>query len=164
MGDSSPETIGVVGAGQMGAGIALVAAVAGFNVILSDINEGILQQAMESVEQDLDRQIRKGIVSPGERKPVVDRIRITTYLRDHHGSDLVIESAREDAGIKAAILKELDVICPPEAIIACNTSSLSIARLAACTGRADRVIGMHFMLPVPVMELVEVIRGIETSD
>jgi len=164
VGDSSPETIGVVGAGQMGAGIALVAAVAGFNVILSDINEGILQQAMESVEQDLDRQIRKGIVSPGERKPVVDRIRITTYLRDHHSSDLVIESAREDAGIKAAILKELDVICPPEAIIACNTSSLSIARLAACTGRADRVIGMHFMLPVPVMELVEVIRGIETSD
>jgi len=163
-GSSSPEIIGVVGAGQMGAGIAFVAAAAGYDVILSDINDGILARASESIEQDLVRQIRRGLIHPEEKDEILDRIRMTTYLEDHQKSHLVIESAREDFSIKAAILKELDLLCPSDTIFACNTSSLSIARLGAETGRPDRVVGMHFMLPVPVMELVEIIYGLETSE
>jgi len=159
-----PETIGVVGAGQMGVGIAHVAALAGYDVILSDISEEILARAVESISQDLERQLRRGLISSPQPEEVLSRIRTTTYLRDHIQSDLVIESAREDFDIKAAILGKLDEICSQDTIFACNTSSLSIARLAACTRRADRVIGMHFMLPVAVMELVEIIQGIETSE
>lgn len=157
-------TIGVVGAGQMGAGIAHVAAVAGYGVILSDIGEEILKHAIESIGQDLDRQIRRGIVPSEERNEILSRIRTTTYLRDHEESNIVIESAREDFSIKSAILRELDDLCPEDTVIACNTSSLSIARLAAVTRRPDAVIGMHFMLPVAMMELVEIIRGIDTSE
>lgn len=156
--------IGVVGAGQMGAGIAHVAALAGFEVILSDISEEILSCAIESISRDVDRQIRRKKTPEGAQKEILARIRTTTYLRDHRESDLVIESAREDFSIKSAILRELDGLCPEDTVFACNTSSLSIARLAAVTRRPDKVVGMHFMLPVAVMELVEIIRGIETSE
>ncbi len=161
---SSPiQRLGVVGAGQMGAGIAQVAAVAGFDVLLTDIDDAGLERALESIAHDLDRLIGKGALDQNQAAAALERITTSTHLKEHSRCDLVIESAIEDCDIKRGLLQELDEVCSAEVVLATNTSSLSIARLAAATGRPDRVIGMHFMLPVPRMQLIEIVRGMETS-
>ncbi len=157
-------TIGVVGAGQMGNGIAHVAALAGYDVILSDIEEGILERALATISRNLDRQVKKGLVDEAAKAAALGRIRTSTHVDAHREAQLVVEAAVERYEIKAEIFRQLDAVCPPETILASNTSSISITRLAAVTGRPERFVGMHFMNPVPVMRLVEVIRGLETSD
>jgi len=157
------RTIGIVGAGQMGCGIAHVAVLAGFDVVLTDIDAEILDQGMESVAANLDRQIRRGTVERSERDQILGRIRTSTHLKDHAKSELVVESAVERLEIKAEIFRQLDDICPNPTILASNTSSISITKLGTVTRRPDRVAGMHFMNPVPMMRLVEVIRGLDTS-
>jgi len=157
------RTVGIVGAGQMGCGIAHVAALVGFDVVLTDIDAEILDQGVASVAANLDRQIRRGRVDGAERDQILGRIQTSTYLKDHVNSELVIESAEERLAIKAEIFRQLDVICPPSTILASNTSSISITKLGTATSRPDRVAGMHFMNPVPMMRLVEVVRGLDTS-
>ena len=157
-------TIGVVGAGQMGNGIAHVAALAGYRVVLSDIEGSILERAVTTIGRNLDRQLKKGRLTAEERAGAIGRIGVSTHLTDHADSDLVIEAAVERFDIKAEIFRQLDSICRPETILASNTSSISITKLGAVTARPSRFIGMHFMNPVPVMKLVEMIRGLETSD
>lgn len=157
-------TIGVVGAGQMGNGIAHVAALSGYEVLLSDIGENILAKALDTISRNLDRQIKKGMLNEEEKAAALGRISSTTRLADQHKANLVIEAAVEKFEIKAEIFRQLDEICPPDTIFASNTSSISITRLGAVTSRGDRFIGMHFMNPVPVMKLVEIIRGLDTSD
>ncbi len=157
------RTIGIVGAGQMGCGIAHVAVLAGFEVVLTDIDAEILDQGMASVAGNLDRQIRRGTVEGSDRDQILGRIRTSTHLKDHAKSELVIESAVERLEIKSEIFRQLDDICPKPTILASNTSSISITKLGTATRRPDRVAGMHFMNPVPMMRLVEVIRGLDTS-
>jgi len=157
------RTIGIVGAGQMGCGIAHVAVLAGFEVVLTDIDAQILDQGMASVAGNLDRQIRRGTVESPERDQILGRIRTSTHLVEHAKSELVVESAMERLEIKAEIFRQLDEICPPSTILASNTSSISITKLGTATHRPDRVVGMHFMNPVPMMRLVEVVRGLDTS-
>lgn len=157
------RTIGIVGAGQMGCGIAHVAVLAGFEVVLTDIDAEILDHGMTSVAGNLDRQIRRGTVDGSERDRILGRIRTSTHLKDHSTSDLVIESAVERLEIKAEIFRQLDGNCPSSTVLASNTSSISITKLGTTTRRPDRVIGMHFMNPVPMMRLVEVVRGLDTS-
>ncbi len=159
----SVRTVGVVGAGQMGAGIAHVAAVAGFDVVLTDIEAAVVERAIENIDRNLDRQIKKGTVAISQKSEALARITGSTHLAEHRRADLVIESAEESYPIKAEIFRQLDTLCPPSTLFASNTSSISITRLAAVTGRPDRVVGMHFMNPVPLMRLVEVVRGLETS-
>jgi len=158
------ERIGVIGAGQMGSGVAHVAAVSGFDVVLSDIDEQALQSALEKMQQLLDRQIKKGTMSEPERDVALGRIATTTSMSAFTDCDLVVEAATEDEGVKRSIFKELIEHVKDDAIIASNTSSISITRLAASTDRPERFIGMHFMNPVPAMKLVEVIRGIATAE
>jgi 3-hydroxybutyryl-CoA dehydrogenase len=157
------RTIGIVGAGQMGCGIAHVAALAGFEVMLTDIDTEILDQGLASVAGNLDRQIRRGSVEGSERAQILARIRTSTHLKAHSESELVVESAVERLEIKAEIFRQLDLNCPESTILASNTSSISITRLGTVSGRPDRVVGMHFMNPVPMMRLVEVVRGLDTS-
>jgi len=158
------RTIGVVGAGQMGNGIAHVAALSGYEVILSDIEAPILERAVETIAKNMDRQLKKGRLTAEEKSAALGRISTTTHLTDHRDADLVVEAAVEKFEIKAEIFRQLDQACPASTILASNTSSISITRLAAGTSRPGRFIGMHFMNPVPVMKLVEMIRGLETSD
>lgn len=157
------RTIGVVGAGQMGCGIAHVAALSGFDVILTDIDAEILDQGRASIASNLDRQIRRGTVDSADRDAVLGRIHTSNHVKDHADSEMVVESAKEQLDIKAEIFRQLDVTCRKTTILASNTSSISITRLGTVTGRPDRVVGMHFMNPVPMMRLVEVIRGLDTS-
>jgi len=157
------RTIGIVGAGQMGCGIAHVAALSGFDVILTDIDAEVLDQGLASIASNLDRQIRRGTVDAGERDAILGRIRISNHVKDHADSEMVVESAKEQLDIKAEIFRQLDKTCPKETILASNTSSISITRLGTVTCRPSHVIGMHFMNPVPMMRLVEVIRGLDTS-
>ena len=159
-----PRTIGVVGAGQMGNGIAHAAAAAGFDVILTDVEVRFLEQARGTIEKNLAREVSKGKRSAEERDAALARVSTTTGLERLSSADLVIEAIVEDEAAKKDLFGRLDGICPKATILASNTSSISITRLAAATGRPDRFIGMHFMNPVPVMPLVEVIRGIATSD
>ncbi|HEY6066552.1 MAG TPA: 3-hydroxybutyryl-CoA dehydrogenase [Thermoanaerobaculia bacterium] len=159
-----PSTIGVVGAGQMGNGIAHVAAAAGFCVVLADVEDRFLERAVTSIGKNLDREITKGKRSAEEKGAALGRISATTDLGRLSEADLVIEAIVEDEDAKKDLFRRLDPVCPPRTIFASNTSSISITRLAASTGRAPRFIGMHFMNPVPVMDLVEVVRGIATSD
>lgn len=159
----SIRTIGIVGAGQMGCGIAHVAALAGFDVVLTDIDGEILNEGLRSVARNLDRQIRRGTVEAADRDLVMGRIRSSTHLMDHAGSELVVESAVERLDIKAEIFRQLDDNCPVETILASNTSSISITRLGTTTRRPHLVVGMHFMNPVPMMQLVEVVCGLDTS-
>jgi 3-hydroxybutyryl-CoA dehydrogenase len=158
---SDVRTVGVVGAGQMGAGIAQVAAVGGFEVTLSDVAPGQLERAMKGIQASLTKFVEKGKLE----QPDVDAalLRIKTSA-DPAPADLMIEAATENVELKLAIFSRIDEIAPDGAIIASNTSSIPITRLAAATGRPERVIGMHFMNPVPLMPLVEVIRGLDTSD
>ncbi|MGE5275415.1 MAG: 3-hydroxybutyryl-CoA dehydrogenase [Acidobacteriota bacterium] len=158
------RTIGVVGGGQMGNGIAHVAAASGFPVVLVDLEERLLEKARATIGRNLEREVARGKRTAADREAALGRITATTELSGLAAADIVIEAVVEDEAVKRELLSKLDRLCPASAILASNTSSISITRLAAATGRPDRVIGMHFMNPVPVMELVEVIRGIATSD
>lgn len=158
------KTIMVIGAGQMGGGIAQVAAQAGYSVILNDIKEEFVTRGLGIIEKNLNRSVEKGKLKAEEKEDILGRIRRSTSLQDAAAADLVIEAAVENMAIKVQVFSQLDVICPEHTILATNTSSLPITEIAACTKRPDRVIGMHFMNPVPVMKLVEVIRGLATSD
>jgi len=156
--------VGVVGAGQMGNGIAQVAAVSGLSVLMSDIKEELVQRGLNNIAKILAKNVEKGKMSPEDRDAVLGRIRTTVNLQDMAAADVVIEAATEKEPLKFQIFRELDAICRPGAILATNTSSIPIGRIAAQTKRPGQVIGMHFMNPVPVMELVEVIRALTTSD
>jgi 3-hydroxybutyryl-CoA dehydrogenase len=157
------KTIGVVGAGQMGAGIAQVAAQSGFDVIIHDLNEELCKKGLDSIARNLDRMVQRGKVKPEERERVMRRIKTTTRMEDLAQAEFVIEAVAEIEDIKIELFKKLDKICPPHVIFASNTSSISITRMGARTSRADRFIGMHFMNPVPAMKLVEIIRGLATA-
>ncbi|MDX6523306.1 MAG: 3-hydroxybutyryl-CoA dehydrogenase [Gaiellales bacterium] len=158
---SGIERITVVGAGQMGAGIAQVAAVGGFQVTLSDVAPGQLERAMKGIQASLTKLAEKGRIEAAQVDEAVLRIRTTAEPAD---GDLLIEAATENVELKLRIFAELEQVASADAIIASNTSSIPITRLAAATSRPQRVVGMHFMNPVPLMPLVEVIRGLETSD
>lgn len=158
------KTIMVIGAGQMGSGIAQVAAQAGFNVILNDIKDDFVSRGLQGIEKNLTRSVDKGRLTPEEKSEILGRFRKSTSYQDAADADLVIEAAVEKMSIKAEIFKTLDSVCPEHTILATNTSSLPITEVAAVTKRPDQVIGMHFFNPVPVMKLVEVIRGLATSD
>jgi len=158
------ETIGVVGAGTMGNGIAQTAARAGYEVVLRDVGEEFLERGMRAVDRSLQRDVDKERLTEEEKRAIVGRIRTTTGLSELAGCAFVIEAITENLEAKRDLFRALDAVAGPETILASNTSSISITKLAAATERPDRVIGMHFMNPVPVMKLVEVIRGIATSD
>lgn len=158
------KTIMVIGAGQMGGGIAQVSAQAGYSVILNDIKEEFLTRGLSIIEKNLQRSVEKGKLDAAEKEAILNRITKSTALEDAASADLVIEAAVENLTIKSQIFAQLDSICPEHTILSTNTSSLPITEIAAFTKRPDRVIGMHFMNPVPVMKLVEVIRGLATSD
>lgn len=158
------ETIGVVGAGTMGNGIAQVFAQAGHAVVLHDISDEFLDRGFRRIEKSLQRDVDKGRLTEDEKRTILARIKTTTALTEMRGAALVIEAVAENYDIKSSVFKELDQLAQPETILASNTSSISITKLGAVTRRAEKVIGMHFMNPVPVMKLVEVIRGIATSD
>jgi 3-hydroxybutyryl-CoA dehydrogenase len=158
------ERVGVVGAGTMGNGIAQTFAQHGTHVALVDLDEGALQRGLASVEKSLGRLVKKGALSAAAARESAARVRPTTKLQDVGDAPLVVEAIVEQAEAKRALFRELDRISPPATILASNTSSISITSIAAATGRAERVIGMHFMNPVPLMALVEVIRGHETSE
>ncbi|ACF03718.1 3-hydroxybutyryl-CoA dehydrogenase [Rhodopseudomonas palustris] len=158
------KKVGVIGAGQMGNGIAHVAALGGFDVILNDVSADRLKSAMATINGNLSRQIAKKLISEDARKQALARITATEKLDGLSDCDLVIETAVEKEETKRKIFNELCAVLKPEAIVASNTSSISITRLAASTDRPERFIGIHFMNPVPVMELVELIRGIATDD
>jgi 3-hydroxybutyryl-CoA dehydrogenase len=147
----------------MGNGIAHVAALAGLEVVLSDVAESLLEKAMATIGKNLDRQVAKGSVSPEDKEKALARIRTTTALEDFAGCDLVVEAVVEDFAVKKQVLQKLDGLVPAGAILASNTSSISITRLAAVTQRPAQFIGMHFFNPVPVMQLVEIVRGAATS-
>jgi 3-hydroxybutyryl-CoA dehydrogenase len=158
------KTFGVIGAGQMGGGIAQVAAASGLFVIMNDINEQFVQGGMKTIAKNLSRQVEKGILKEDDSKNILGRIKTSTSLKDMSGADFVVEAASEKEDIKFPIFKELDAVCPQHAILSTNTSSIPIGRVASKTKRPEKVIGMHFMNPVPVMKLCEIIRGIATSE
>jgi 3-hydroxybutyryl-CoA dehydrogenase len=158
------ESLGVVGGGQMGNGIAHVAASAGLPVVLVDVEDRLLEKARATIQKNLDREVEKGKRSAEQKAAALGRLTTTTRLEGLAEVDCVIEAIVENEGAKKELLGRLDRVCKAGALFASNTSSISITRLAAATSRPERFIGMHFMNPVPVMELVEVIRGLATSD
>jgi len=158
------ETIGVIGAGTMGNGIAQIAARAGYNVVLRDVQHEFLERGMKAVDRSLQRDVDKERLRAEEKQAIIGRIKTTTELGDLNSAMLVVEAITENLQIKTEVFRALDEITPPAAILASNTSSISITKLGAATKRPDKVIGMHFMNPVPLMKLVEIIRGIATSD
>lgn len=158
------KTIMVIGAGQMGSGIAQVAAQAGYEVLLNDIKEEFVARGLKNIEKNLERSVEKGKLTSEEKVQILGRLQPSISLEDASKTDLVIEAAVENMVIKSQIFKTLDEVCPEHTILASNTSSLPITEIGACTKRPDKVIGMHFMNPVPVMKLVEIIRGLATSD
>jgi len=158
------ELIGVVGAGTMGNGIAQVAARAGYDVVMRDVRDEFLQRGMSAIDKSLQRDVDKERLGGEEKQAIVGRIKTTTALDALKDATLVVEAITEDQTIKSSLFKDLDQITSPSTILASNTSSISITKLAAATSRPDKVIGMHFMNPVPIMKLVEVIRGLATSD
>jgi 3-hydroxybutyryl-CoA dehydrogenase len=160
----TPATIGVVGAGQMGAGVAHVAALARKRVVLVDVTLDLAEKGLKTIERNLARQVDKGKVLAGDRDAALARVTATADLGRLADADLVVEAILENEAVKKDLFARLDALVPPATILATNTSSISVTRLAAGTKRPDRFIGMHFMNPVPVMALVEVIRGIATSD
>ena len=157
-------TFGVIGAGQMGAGIAQVAAACGLQVILQDISQEFVDRGMATIAKNLARSVEKGKLAEGEKEAILARIRPVTEIAAMREADFVVEAASENEEIKFRIFAQLDELCPPHAILSSNTSSIPIGRIAARTGRPDKVIGMHFMNPVPVMQLVEGIRALPTSE
>ncbi len=158
------QTIGIVGAGQMGAGIALVAAGAGCDVLLYDVHAASLDAALERIQKGYAKQIQDGIISTAEGDSALSRIHTTRTLGEMVDRHLILEAAPETIKLKCDIFRQLGAICKPEVILASNTSSISITKLGAMSGREPLVAGMHFMNPVPVMKLVELIRGLRTSD
>jgi 3-hydroxybutyryl-CoA dehydrogenase len=158
------ERIGIIGAGQMGNGIAHVAAVAGYQVVLSDVARELVDKGLANIGRNLERQVSKGVITAEAKAAAQSRIAPATSVDAHAECDLVVEAIVESLEVKLALFRQLDAIVKPGAILASNTSSISITRLAAATKRPAQFIGMHFMNPVPVMQLVEVIRGIATSD
>ena len=158
------RTIGVVGAGQMGSGIAHVAAAAGFSVVLVDVGDSLLEKGRATIDRNLEREVSKGKRSPEDKKAALGRLTLATDRARLSEADAVIEAVVESEPVKKELFADLDARLPARTILASNTSSISITRLAAATGRPDRFIGMHFMNPVPVMGLVEIIRGLATSD
>ena len=158
------RTVGIVGAGQMGGGIAQVAAQADLGVILYDVVPAMFERALAAMEKSLLRLKEKGRLGGRDVGDMIGRIRLTTRLEDLAAADLVIEAAPEDLAIKKELFQRLDRICRPEAILASNTSSISLTELGATTERAAKVIGMHFMNPPAVLQLVEIVRGLATSD
>ena len=158
------KTIGVVGAGQMGSGIAEVALTSGFQVLMRDITEDLIKKGRARIEGDLDRRVQKGKMTADEKDAVLKRLSTTTRLEDFGTCHFVIEAAVEKIPLKGEVFKALDEITAKDVILASNTSSISITRIASFTKRPDRVIGMHFFNPAPVMKLMEIIRGLATSD
>lgn len=158
------QKVMVVGAGQMGSGIAQVCAQAGFDVMLNDIKQEFLERGIGVITKNLSRDVEKGRKTEEEKQGVLERISFSLDIKDAVDVDIVIEAATENMDIKRSIFRELDAIAPKHAILATNTSSLPITEIAAVTERPEQVIGMHFMNPVPVMKLVEIIRGLATSD
>jgi 3-hydroxybutyryl-CoA dehydrogenase len=160
----SIKTFGVIGAGQMGNGIAQVAAMSGLNVIMNDIKAEFIERGMATITKILARSVEKAKMTDDEKDAVLGRIKTSTEMQDMSAVDFVVEAATENEALKFQIFNGLDEICKPGVILATNTSSIPIGRIAAQTQRPEKVIGMHFMNPVPVMRLVEVIPGIATSE
>lgn len=159
------KNVAVIGSGTMGNGIAHVFAQYGYSVSLIDVSADALKKALGTIEKNLERQVSKQLITEDLKKASLNNIKIFTSLEEGvKNTDLVVEAATENAELKLKIFKDLDSFCAPETILASNTSSISITRIASVTNRQDKVIGMHFMNPVPVMKLVEVIRGYNTSD
>jgi 3-hydroxybutyryl-CoA dehydrogenase len=158
------EVFGVIGAGTMGNGIAQVAARAGFDVVMRDVGEEFLARAMKAIDQSLQRDVDKERLGGDEKNAIIGRIQTATELAALSDAFIVVEAVTEDLAVKTEVFRALDQITKPDCLLASNTSSISITKLGAATQRADKVIGMHFMNPVPVMKLVEVIRGAATSD
>jgi 3-hydroxybutyryl-CoA dehydrogenase len=157
------KTIGVVGAGQMGNGIAQVAAYSGFRVVMSDIADSFVQKGLATISKNLDRMVEKGKIPSQKKVEIMGRIKGTIQVKDMAEADFVVEAAIENESLKLNIFKELDQVCRKEIILSSNTSSISITKVASATQRPSQIIGMHFMNPVPVMQLVEIIRGLQTS-
>ncbi len=158
------KTIGIVGAGQMGSGIAQVAATSNFHVIMSDINEALVERGKSNISKSLDRMVQKEKIVLSQRRDIMARIEGTTDMGKMKGADFIIEAATENQGLKLSIFKELNGICRKGIVLSSNTSSVSITKIASVTTRPEKVIGMHFMNPVPAMKLVEIIKGLATSD
>ena len=158
------KTFGVIGAGQMGSGIAQVAAMSGLQVIMNDIKSEFVERGLQNITNILSRNVEKGKMTVEEKGAILGRIKTSISLKDMAAADFVVEAASENESIKFGVFRELDAVCKPGVILASNTSSIPIGRIAAQTKRPKEVIGMHFMNPVPVMKLVEIIRGIATSD
>lgn len=160
----SISKVAVVGAGTMGNGIAHVFAQHGYQVVLIDVNHAQLERALDTISRNIDRQVKKGVTSEAEKEKILQQITIASSITESaKEADLIVEAATENEDLKLKIFKEIDAVAKPGAILASNTSSISITKIAAVTARAERVIGMHFMNPVPVMKLVEVINGYHTS-
>ncbi len=162
--DLKIEKIGVIGAGTMGNGIAHVSALSGFDTVLVDVKDEFVQRGFDTIQKNMDRQVKKEKISQSELEASMNRITLSTNYNQLSACDLIIEAATENKDIKLNIFKELDNICKSETILASNTSSISINKIASATQRPDKVIGMHFMNPVPVMKLVEIVKGSETDD
>jgi len=160
----SIQTVGIIGAGTMGNGIAQACATAGVRAIMVDISQAAVDKGLATVASSLDRLVRKEKIGDADKAAALGRIQGSTNYDDLKRADIVIEAATENFDLKVKILKQVDALLAPEVIVASNTSSISITKLAAATGRADRFIGMHFFNPVPMMALVEIIRGLQTSD
>jgi len=158
------KTFGVIGSGLMGAGIAQVASMSGLRVIMNDIKEEFVERGIANITNILSKSVDRGKMTPDQKDAIIGRIQPSISLKDMASADFVVEAASENEHVKFGIFRELDGVCAPEVILASNTSSIPIGRIAGSTKRSDRVIGMHFMNPVPVMQLVEIIRGIATSD
>jgi 3-hydroxybutyryl-CoA dehydrogenase len=160
----SINQIMVIGAGQMGSGIAQVCAMAGYNVILHDIKDEFVEKGLGNIKKNLNRQVEKGRMEESEKETILSRLTSSVSLENASNADLVIEAVVENMDVKTQLFKMLDQYAPEHTILASNTSSLPITEIAAATERPEKVIGMHFMNPVPVMKLVEIIRGLQTSD
>ncbi|MCB0360732.1 MAG: 3-hydroxybutyryl-CoA dehydrogenase, partial [Bdellovibrionales bacterium] len=158
------SSVAVIGAGQMGSGIAQVLAERGFSVQLLDQSVELVERSIASVGRRLDRLVEKEVLTGDERNAAMERLQPAQAMSDIKNVDLVIEAIVENVGVKLELLRELDSACKPGTLFASNTSSISITKLAAATGRPENIVGMHFMNPVPVMKLVELIRGLQTSD
>jgi 3-hydroxybutyryl-CoA dehydrogenase len=158
------KKLGVVGAGTMGNGIAQVAAQIGCEVVMLDIENSFVERGIKSIDKFLSKSVEKGKLQADEKQKIMGRIKGTTKMSDLKDVDFVVEAVIEDLNLKKSVFKELDSLCRPEVILSSNTSSMSITEIAAATGRPDKVCGMHFFNPVPLMRLVEIIRGYATSD
>jgi 3-hydroxybutyryl-CoA dehydrogenase len=158
------KTIGVVGAGQMGSGIAEVAVTSGFHVLMRDISQEALGKGRMRIDSDLERRVEKGKLPSEEKKTILEMLSTTTSMDDFKECDFVVEAAIENVPLKWEIFRKLDEVTRPEVILASNTSSISITRIASATKRPDRVVGLHFFNPAPLMKLIEIVRGLVTSD